>query len=186
MFPFSLILVGVGLYCINYSFPDIDYWDEGCETREQGESILKRYKDYVEFCSNFNEKPNWGGLDLYHPACTDAIMEPYLFFPERLEADVMEWDMPEWPLLLRNKKLNELADVLTDLALINQNQIRELLVDKPLSYKFNLGAFMSNLLLIDKAREGNGLCEFFFSFAFLAPRSIKARLKYGEGITELG
>jgi hypothetical protein len=182
LFPLSIILVCLGIYLINYSFPKIDYWDEECETREKSDPISKVYQDYINFCSNFNENPNWEDLVLYQPIPTDMEMELHLPFTERLEADTIEWGIPEWPSIVRKKKLTKVADILSELALANQRAVGDFMPNRPSPDNFSLSAFVYKILLINQAREGNGLCEFFFSFAFLAPKTTQARLQYGEGV----
>lgn len=79
-----------------------------------------------------------------------------------------------------------IASFLSGVICANPKHRKKVLGFKPLLYKFNLRAFILDLMLVDKAKEGNGLCEYFFSFAFLSPKAIQERRETGEGVGPFG
>jgi hypothetical protein len=94
---------------------------------------------------------------------------------ERKERPFIELENPEWPMLARKKKIDLVASWLSDTIEVNEESLKRLFPHKDVRYKFSFRAFRDDVLLLNDAREHNGQCEFFISFAFLAPRSIRGR-----------
>lgn len=94
---------------------------------------------------------------------------------ERKERPFVELENPEWPLLARKEKIDLVASWLSSLIDLKKGPAGRFFPLKNKKYKFSFKAFRDDVLLLNDAREHNGQCEFFISFAFLAPRSIKAR-----------
>lgn len=163
---------------------EVDYWDEECELRGKPDPWSKRYEDYVAFCSDFDKRPRWEDIKELQLLDSDVIITdtacPINLYPYK-----MEWDIPEWPLLSRKRELNEVADFLADALCTNPRLARQVLGFKPKMCRFSLKAFIKDLLLLDKAKEGNGMCEYFFSFAFLSPKAIKERRERTDAIGPL-
>lgn len=87
----------------------------------------------------------------------------------------IELENPEWPVIARKKKIDLVALWLASLVTIDKGSAGRFFPHKNIKYRFSFKAFRDDVLLLNDAREHNGQCEYFISFAFLAPRSIKAR-----------
>jgi len=117
---------------------------------------------------------------------TDAEISDILTnsaYPLNFDPYNLEWDIPEWGTLIRRRRLEAVSNSLTDLLWSNPQLARGLLVKEPRDPVFNLKGFILDLLLLEKAKEGTGLCEYFFSFAFFSPKAIRQRR---EGCKTIG
>ena len=103
-------------------------------------------------------------------------MSLYALFPvfERTGAGVFN---PEWASLSRSKKLGAVSAFLVGPCLTDKNLVASALSDKEDAGNFSLRELWDDTLLLNDARSPIGYCEFFFSFAFLASRTIDDRRK---------
>lgn len=100
------------------------------------------------------------------------VSYPYM---KRKERPFIELENPEWAVLARKKKIDLVASWLSDFINVDRKLIKNLFPHKNVKYRFNFREFRDDVLLLNDAREHNGQCEYFISFAFLAPRAIRAR-----------
>lgn len=91
------------------------------------------------------------------------------------ERPFIELENPEWPVVLRKARLSFIASQIAASVALRRVPEGKLAKTKNLGRLFNFKAFRDDVLLLNDARELNGQCEYFISFAFLAPRSIKSR-----------
>lgn len=115
--------------------------------------------------------------------------EDYINYPLALDSSPIELDIPEWGGVFRTKRLEQLADMLTSLAMpsleCSQNSLLSKREGSPFGEEesdeedMSIGEFTDTILLIELAREPHGWCEFFFSFAFLDSRTVARRERFG-------
>jgi hypothetical protein len=167
-----LILFLMGTCLILLSMPQIDFWDVDCEINVKPETWAMRLKKYKDVCHTLNKNKTWAALNDTQPLDTDIVSYPYV---KRKEGSFIELENPEWPVVARRRKVDLIASCLSGLIPINKVSMGKLFPHRNTKFRFSFRAFRDDVLLLNDAREHNGQCEFFISFAFLAPRSIKAR-----------
>lgn len=140
--------------------------------RVKPETWGARFSKYKAACRTLNENKVWEALNEIEPLDTDVVSYPYT---ARKERPFIELENPEWPMLVRKKKIDLVALWLSSLVEVNKGSADRFFPFKEVKYKFSFKAFRDDVLLLNDARECNGQCEFFISFVFLAPRTIKSR-----------
>lgn len=146
----------------------LEEYKELCRTASEN----KTFKEYKELCRTSSENKTLADIDAIRPLDTDVVSYPSVELRER---PFIELENPEWAMLARNKRISLVAFWLSNLVSTDKESMAKFFPHKNVKYKFSFRAFRDDVLLLDDAREYNGQCEFFISFAFLAPRAIKAR-----------